>query len=203
MTEDVQLAESKSRPQFGLAALLWTMGVIGLALAYLRQLDSPTVFLGGAVAVGAAIVFGAAIGWPLKRPGDATYWAVVITTAAYISVAGETSYGPSFHFAWSLTGTLAGAFGGAIAPRRWLLRIVTGAGAGGAAMWLYVVMRHGGTTGMMFDVICAPVVGGLVGVLIELLLWVERESSLPRYITACWLLLAMIAGNLMVPLVLE
>ena len=55
----------------------------------------------------------------------------------------------------------------------------------------------------VFDLATAPMIGALVAVLVQLLLWLEGQSSTPRYVTASWLLLAVIVGNLLVPLVLS
>ena len=196
---DMAPHETQSRPQFGLSALFWTIAVIGVALAYLRRFDSAIVFPNAIVSVGVAWLFGAAVGWWPRRMAETIYWAVVITTAAYLSVI-STRPDPMFHFTWATVGAATGACCGAIAPERLFLRMVAGCCAAAAIMTMLVLA--GAPYERSFDLFCAPVVGAMVGVLIELILWVERGSSLPRYITASWLLLAVVAGNLMVLLVL-
>ncbi|MDA1050043.1 MAG: hypothetical protein O3C40_06135 [Planctomycetota bacterium] len=182
--------------------MLWTTFAVALALGYLRQFDSPTVFASAAIVIATAVIVGGLIGWPVGRTGDATYWAVVIATAAFLSVAGDPAAPASFRYAWSAVGMLAGAACGAVAPRQVLRRAFFGAGAGGAAMLVCSMAMPVHDLESVFDLICAPIIGGLVAVLIELILWLERERYSPRYITASWLLCAVIVGNLLVPWVL-
>ncbi len=189
------------RPQFGLRAILWTLLVIGMTLAYLRRLESPAVFLEGTVVVAMAVIVGGAIGWCAGRTGDATYWSVVITTAAFLSVAGERANGPLFSIAWSAVGTTAGSCCGLIPQNRLVWRMLTGCFVAGATMLVFSAALTAGTVEILFDLACAPLVGALVGLLIEVILWLERQSYAPRYITASWLLCAVIIGNLMVPFV--
>ena len=108
----------------------------------------------------------------------------------------------SISYAWSLVGMLAGAACGTVGPRQVGRRIVAGAVAGGTGMLVCSVLLPVHDLEWVFDLVCAPLVGGLVAVLVELILWLERERYSPRYITASWLLCAVIAGNLLVPLVL-
>ena len=68
-----------------------------------------------------------------------------------------------------------------------------------AAAVMVVFAQFGSLRDGRFDLFCAPIVGAFVGLQIELVLWVERGSSIARYMTASWLLLAVIAGNLLVP----
>ena len=72
---------------------------------------------------------------------------------------------------------------------------------GSAAMFIYF-MLFSQRDGLEFDLLAAPLVSALVGLLVELIVWVEQRSEIPRYVTASWLLCAVIIGNLMVPLVL-
>jgi hypothetical protein len=81
--------------------------------------------------------------------------------------------------------------------------MLTGCLIAGVTMLLFSTARAGGTVEILFDLACAPFVGALVGLLIEIILWLERKRYAPRYITASWLLCAVIVGNLMVPFVLR
>ena len=189
-------------PQFGLAALLWTTFVIGLALAYLRTLGSPTVFVNGVLAIVIALATGSLIGACFRRIADATYWSLMITTAAYLSVAADQAYGPLFHFAWVSVGAASGSFSGAISSSRVKRRIVVAGVAAGVAMLLFAPALRT-RQDYVFDLITAPVIGGLVAVLVQLISWLEAQSYSPRYVTAAWLLLAVIVGNLLVPFVLS
>jgi hypothetical protein len=191
---------ANDRPQFGLRAILWTFLVIGMSLAYLRRFESPQVFLEAAFVLTMATIVGAAIGWCAGRSSDATYWSVVITSAAFLSVAGERANGSMFPIAWSAVGTTAGSCCGLITPSRLLRRMVTGCFVAGATMLAFSAARTSGTVEIFFDLACAPAIGALVGLLIELILWLERKRCAPRYLTASWLLCAVIIGNLLVPL---
>lgn len=193
---------SPSRPQFGISAMMWTTFAVALALGYLRQVASPNMFATGAVVMATAVVVGGLFGLAVGRIGDSTYWSVVIAAAAFLSVAGDPAAPAMFRFAWSAVGIMAGAVCGAVAPRRLWRRVFLGTIAGGAGMGVCSLAMPVHDLEWVFDLICAPIVGGLVAVLIELILWLERERYSPRYITASWLLCAVIAGNLLVPWVL-
>jgi hypothetical protein len=196
--------KSSHRPRFGLQAMLWTFLVMGMTLAYLRRLQSPAVFLEGSVVLATAAIVGAAIGWWPRRVADATYWSVVISTAAFLSVVGERSQGPMFAISWSAVGIMTGACCSLITDSRLLLRMFTGCLVAGITMLvcsatLLPATLRAGSIELLFDLASAPVVGALVGLLIEIILWLERKSYAPRYITASWLLCAVIMGNLLVP----
>ncbi|MCA9141884.1 MAG: hypothetical protein H6821_11460 [Planctomycetaceae bacterium] len=200
--DDTIAIRSPARPQFGINAMLWATFVIALALGYLRQFNSPNLFASAAIVLVTAAVIGVLIGWPVKRIGDTTYWSVVITTAAFLSVSGDAAAPAVFRYAWSAVGMLAGAACGAIPPGQLPRRVFFGAVAGGAGMLVCSMAMTVYDLEWVFDLICAPIVGGLVAVLIELILWLERQRYSPRYVTASWLLCAVILGNLLVPLVL-
>jgi hypothetical protein len=195
-------SRSANRPQFGISAMLWTTFAVALALGYLRQVASPNMIGSAAIVMATAVVVGGLIGWPVGRIGDAMYWAVVIAAAAFLSVAGDPAAPAIFRYAWSMVGIMAGAACGAVAPRQLWRRIFFGAVAGGVGMAACSMAMPVHDLEWAFDLICAPIVGGLVALLIELILWLERERYSPRYITASWLLCAVIVGNLLVPLVL-
>ncbi|MCA9119458.1 MAG: hypothetical protein H6822_05535 [Planctomycetaceae bacterium] len=188
-------------PQFGLSAMLWTTFVVALAFGYLRQFNLPSLYISAGVVMIASVLFGALIGWPFHRIGSAAYWAVVIASAAFLSVSGDLRTSTMFRIAWSTTGVLSGAICGAVAPGKVFRRVLLGAVAGGGGMLVCSIAMPRDLE-WLFDLLCAPLVGGLVGVLIELVLWLERQRYSPRYITASWLLLAVIIGNLLVPFVL-
>lgn len=187
--------------QFGLPAAMWTTFVIGLSLAYLRTLGEYSVFSNGVLAIAGAAMLGIVVGSCCGRIKDATYWSLMITTAAYLSVAGDKTSGSAFHFAWASVGAAAGCVSGAAAASRMKTRIIGASLAAGAVM-LSFSAAFPGHVDMVFDLISAPLIGGLVGVLVQIILWVESNSNSPRYVTASWLLLSVIGGNLLVPVVL-
>ena len=57
-------------------------------------------------------------------------------------------------------------------------------------------------SGLEFDLLAAPVISAAIGLLVEMIMWVEQRSEIPRYVTASWLLCAVIIGNFLAPLVL-
>ncbi|MBP90305.1 MAG: hypothetical protein CMJ64_26970 [Planctomycetaceae bacterium] len=193
---------ARKLPQFGIAALLWTTFVIGFALSYLRTLGSADVFLNGILAIGIALVSGVAIGACFGRIADATYWSLMITAAAYLSVAADRAYGPIFHLAWASAGAASGSFSGAIPASRVRLQIVAASLASGVVMLLFAPALNT-RPDFVFDLVAAPIIGVLVAILVQLISWLERKSYTPRYVTASWLLLAVIVGNLLVPVVLS
>lgn len=191
-----------TRPQFGISAMLWATLVVALALGYLRQFNTPTIFASAAIVIATAVFVGGLIGWPVGRIGDAAYWAVIIASAVFLSVAGDLAASVTYRYAWCAVGIVIGAACGSVAPKQLWRRVFLGAVAGGVAMAVCSMAMPIHDLEWVFDLVCAPIIGGLVAVLIELILWLERQRYSPRYITACWLLCAVIVGNLLVPLVL-
>lgn len=188
------------RPQFGLGAMLGCFVAMGMALAYLRKFDSVQVFQNGLIALVLAALCGLIVGSLTGRRRETTFWSVLISAAGYISVVGETHYGAGFHFAWSAVGATAGAAAAAVStglPRRMVLSCLSGS----APMLIYFAF-FSQRAGLEFDLLAAAVVGALIGLLVEIIMWLERQSRIPRYVTASWLLSAVIIGNLMVPMVL-
>jgi len=195
-------ASSKTaKGQFRLLDVLASMLVIGLMLAYLKQYEAQLVLTVGGGSIAAAIPIGLALGYFTGRSFDAAFWAVVIATAACFSTIGERIYGVGilFPFSWSAVGAVTGACCGAIPRQKLLLRIMIGGFVGWFIMWLFGFIPDMKTGDYQFDLYCAPVVGALVGLLIELVMWVESKRYAPRYVTACWLLSAVMLGNILVP----
>ena len=190
--------QNRSRPQFGLTALLWTTFVAGLALAYLKTLGSTEVFIYGLFALVIALVLGVVSGVCSGRIADATYWALMIATGVYVSVVNDRTAGVLFQLAWVTTGASAGSVSGSFPASRPKARVLAATVIAGIVMLLFAFSspKH---ADIVFDIIAARIIGGFVGVLVQLVTWVEQRSSMPRYVTAAWLLAAVIAGNLLVP----
>lgn len=73
------------------------------------------------------------------------------------------------------------------------------AGLGSAlAMATFLLWADGTLLQNLFDAICAPLVGCLIGVLILVMDYLEFRRRLPRFTVAAWLLCAVLAGNLAV-----
>jgi hypothetical protein len=198
--------DTPPQPQFGLSAMLGCFVAIAMALAFLKRFGSIQVFQNGLIVLVLAVLVGVIVGSVVKRRRDAIFWSVMASTAGYISVVGETQFGVAFHFAWSAVGAMAGVAAAvipaALSPvRRLVVRMIAACFAGSAAMLIYFTL-FSQRNGLEFDVLVAPFVSALVGLLVEMIVWVEQRSEIPRYVTASWLLCAVIIGNLMVSLVL-
>jgi hypothetical protein len=185
---------SGSRPQFGLGGVFGMFFALGLYLAYLRQIDAAAA-LYGCLAILMGLAVGGAIGLAAGHLVDAVYWASLCAALGYVATAGEPI---DFCMAWAGVGTAAGAGANLVDYRRPFLRVFI-AGLGAAlVMGGYLWIVHGTVLASRFDAICAPIVGALIGVLIEVLQYVEADRRLPRYTIATWLLCAVLAGNLAV-----
>ncbi|MDP6553148.1 MAG: hypothetical protein QGG71_00685 [Pirellulaceae bacterium] len=191
---------SPSRPQFGLGALLGCFVAIGMALAYLKGFESVLVFQNGLIVLILAVLLGMVVGSVVKQRRDAVFWSVIVSAAGYISVVGETHFGIAFHFAWSAVGGVAGVAAAAIPARQLVARMIASCLSGSTAMLIYFTFSSQ-RIGLEFDLLAAAIVSALVGLLVEIIMWVERRSQIPRYVTASWLLCAVIIGNSMVPFV--
>lgn len=190
-----------ARPRFSLGAMLGCFVAIGMALAYLRTYDSVQVFLNGLIVLSYAVLLGVIVGSLVKRRAETIFWSVIISAAGYLSVVGETHFGVGFHFAWSAVGATSGAAAAAVPAGRLVARMAASCLSGSAAMLIYYAC-FSERVGLEFDLLAATIVGSLIGLLVEIIMWLERRSQIPRYVTASWLLCAVIIGNLMVPLVL-
>jgi hypothetical protein len=191
---------SPAQSQFGLGAMLGCFVAVAMALAYLKRFGSIQVFQNGLIVLVLAVLVGIIVGSVIKRRGDVIFWSVIVSTAGYLSVVGETQFGVAFHFAWSAVGAMAGVAAAAIPARRLVVRMSAACLAGSAAMLIYFLL-FSQRNGLEFDLLAAPFVSALVGLLVEMIVWVEQRSEIPRYVTASWLLCAVIIGNLMVPFV--
>ena len=193
---DRTMRGATTRPQFGLGALLWTTGVVALTLAYMQRFDGLDIFLNAGIALVGAFLAGIAVGAITGQMADTTYWATVIAAAVYLAVIADPRFDPVFHLAWAAVGGAVGASVGAVQGNRPIRRVVVGCLAGATPMALFV--QAGWMHDGWFDWLCAAVIGGVAGLLVEVILRLEAHHSMARYVTAAWLLLAVMAGNLMV-----
>lgn len=53
---------------------------------------------------------------------------------------------------------------------------------------LIYFLSYSPRNGREFDLLAAPFVSALVGLLVEMIVWVEQRSEIPRYVTTSWLL---------------
>lgn len=195
-----QLTEQAARPQFGLQAVLWTTVLLGLTLAYLRQFELMIVLQLGAAAVLLALAFGLALS-PLGHGlREGFFWSAAISAAAYFATLGQAESKPFFAIAWIAVGAAAGACSGVVPAGRRAVRIAASAAIAAVIMLALAPWLPVSAIERRFDIACAPLIGALVAVLVELIHWLEQRWYAPRYVTACWLLAAVLLGNLLVGL---
>jgi uncharacterized membrane protein YciS (DUF1049 family) len=193
---------SSSRPQglraqFSLSTLFSLLFALGLYLAYLRRHDTAVV-LYGCLAIGMGLVIGGAAGCVGRRLADAMYWAALSAALGYIATVDERAWDVGFRLAWAAVGAMAGAGGNLFRDRRPVWSLLC-AGVGSAlAMATYLLIADGTLRVNLFDAICAPIIGFLIGVLILIMDYLEATRRLPRFSVASWLLCAVLAGNLAV-----
>ncbi len=185
--------------QFKLAALFWVTFTIGVGLAYLQRLDSPDIVIGGVLSLVIGVVVGGAVGLVTGRLHDGLFWGTLIAAFGYISVASDPIYLPNQRLAWAAVGAITGALSSTVATGQSLTSVslaalVSGA-AGGLVMWAYAAVATRMPFDLKFDLFAAPLIGVLVALFIQALLWLESQHRMPRYVTATWLLIVVIIGN--------
>ncbi len=187
----------RSGQQFGLRAALGTFFALGLYLACVRQYD-PQAVLPGSLVVVVGLTVGAVSGWAVGRAVDAAYWASLCAALGFLATTSVPNLPMDFRLAWGGVGAAAGAGANLVARSRpWLRFFFAGLGAT-LVMGAYLIMAYDSLYGSRFDAFCAPIVGVLVGVLIQIVQFVEADRRLPRYSLATWLICAVLIGNLAV-----
>ena len=197
---------SASQPfQFSLQMLFWLTFNVGMAMAYLRS-HGPEVLGRGLLTIGGALLAGVVFGRLRRRTGEATFWAVLSSACALLG-----ALDVPLDWAWGAVEAVAGAVAGALAgsPRSpdaagalvvgKPLRTAGATALAGLAVFggCVLLVRPSGGASLTFDLVGAPIVGGLLGILVEVITALERRGTLPRYITASVLLLAVIVGDLL------
>jgi len=171
--------------------MLCGMVVISVGLAFLRSLNGAYVAPGLFVATG-ALLLGTPVGMLLGRVTDAQFWAVLGATFAFISAVDIVA----FHWAWAGTGAAAGAAVGVTAGGRLSRTLLAGGLAATAAFGTYAaVFFSSSPREILFDLAAAPVIGMAFGLLVEIFFRLEQRTSLPRYVTATVLMVAVCVGN--------
>lgn len=186
--------------QFGIATLFWATFVVGLGLAYLQRLQSTDILIDGAVAVSAGFVIGLVVGAIRKQIANCTFWATLLAAFAYMSVAADPIFEPYHRITWALIGATTGALACSVFVKHALLNAIVPAVAAFALIWLYVIlMRNRTNVDLQLDFYAAPFIGVAVALFIRILTWLETKQAMPRYVTATWLMVAVILGNSFVP----
>lgn len=200
-----QLGSSETRkPQFGIAAMFWGTFLVGMVMAYLDRLnrpdssaDSATVVLGAGISVLLGLVIGFLIGKLTKKMTDALFWSTLIAAFGYISTVSDPLY--SFHhsLAWAGVGAVSGGLAATAFLEKWYLRGLACAVGAGVVMVFYYIISGGekGSTDLAFDLNASPLIGFAVAGFVYVVMWLESKQKMPRYVTATWLMVAVILGN--------
>jgi len=198
------------KKQFGIAAMFWITFIIGLVIAYLDQLgsspdrehrfspESESMMLVGAlvaIAIGGAIGF--VIGKLTGKLSDAMFWGTLVAAFGYISTAPIPGYIVGHRLAWASVGAVSGAIGATMFLNRWWIRALACALGGGVPMIIYYFVGGNRLShDVRIDMNAAPFIGVCVCAFVSGLLWLESKQKMPRYITATWLMVSVILGNL-------
>ena len=193
------------KPQFGIAAMFWATFLAAMVMTYLKRLsrpdtsaDSATVVLGAGGAVLIGLVIGFLLGKLSKRMPDALFWSTLVAAFGYISTVSDPLY--SFHhsLAWVGVGAISGGTAATAFLDKWYLRGLACAVGAGVVMIIYYVISGGdkGSTDLTFDLNASPLIGFAVAGFVYTVMRLESRQKMPRYITATWLMVAVILGNI-------
>lgn len=185
--------------QFNLSTVFGLLFALGLYLAYLRRIDTAAVVY-GCVAIGMGLLIGGVAGLVGQRWTAAIYWGGLCAALGYIATVDERAWDASFRLAWAAVGAMAGAGSHLLSAQRPLGRLCAAAVGSAVAMLTFLLIVDGTLWVNLFDAVCAPLVGFLIGVLILIMDYLEAKRRLPRFTVAAWLLCAVLAGNLAVAL---
>lgn len=186
-----------SKGQFGIAALFWLTFIVGLGLAYLQQVEGRGILQGGLITIGMGLLAGGVIGWLTNKLGDAIFWSTLIAAFGYICVCnGVVRYPLEHRLAWSALGAVSGAISATLIRDNWWANLLLSALAGASVVGGFWCFSEGRTADWMLDLIAAPLVGAGVSIFVWIQLTLESKRPIPRYMTATWLLVVVIIGNL-------
>ena len=197
-----QSTVSRNKNQFGISAIFWVTFTFGLGLSYLQRMRAQDVVVGGLISLAIGMVCGAVIGWLAKRLADGFFWGTLISVFGYVSVVGISNYDLGLRLAWATVGALTGAISGTMLDRNAKAPIqrsdfkvcLMAAAAAFVTMFGYATFGRM-TFDLNLDKYGAPLIGIAVVFFVKLILWVENQHLMPRYITATWLLVIILVGN--------
>lgn len=193
--EDVTAASQAPARQFGIAALFWLTFLVGVAVSYLQQQDHPLVLEGGLAAIVLGLAVGVTIGWLTRRFQDGVFWATLIAAFAYISVARDAHFDFGHRLVWATMGATCGAVAATILTERIWINAILCACFGELVFLIYFVATGADSLDFRLDLLGAPFIGIGVAFFIRAIIWLESKQKMPRYVTATWLLFAVILGN--------
>ena len=200
MSEQASVTQNSN--QFGISAIFWVTFTFGLGLSYLQSMRSHEIVIGGLTSLAVGMLVGAVIGKLSSRTGDGFFWGTLIAVFAYMSVIGISNYDAGLRLAWATVGAFTGAISGTLLDREGTAKIQRSdfKTALIAAVAAFVIMFTYASFGRMtfdlrLDQYAAPLIGIAVVFFVKLIIWVENQHIMPRYITATWLLVIILVGN--------
>lgn len=200
---ETKTSPQSSEGQFKISSLLWITFFIAAIMSYLLRITPASGATDWWCFLVDGAVYGGIVGLLTRRFKDGIFWSVLISSFGFISVASDPVSDMFQRWAWSAVGAAAGAIGATVfvgnSRKSWIMGTLITAAVSGIVMFVYhyfVFPFRGFNVEVIFDMCAAPVIGGLVAIIIRTILWLESERPLPRYITATWLLVVVIAGNL-------
>lgn len=192
-------AHGATKQQFKISSLFWITFFVAAIIAYLQRTTSAGEVKNWWIFLVDGVVFGTLISLPSRRFIEGIFWGVLIAAFGFISVTSDPVANAQQAYAWTAVGAVAGAIGGTVYLTSIGKSLASAAVASAVMMYVYrVVIVRGmeANVELYFDLCAAPVIGGLVVITIRTIMWAETERPLPRYVTATWLLMVVIAGNL-------
>ncbi|MFK7768866.1 MAG: hypothetical protein AB8B55_16720 [Mariniblastus sp.] len=187
---------SKTKKQFGIAALFWMTFLVALALAYLQRQRAPDILTGGAITIAIGLAVGAVFGFATKKMVDAVFWSSLIASFGYISVSSEPMFYELNHrLAWAGIGAVCGAIAATVYHDWKILNPVLCAVGAAIIMLGFWMLTTRPTADLNFDLVGAPVIGIAVSFFLRIVTWLESRNSIPRYFTATWFMVVVIVGN--------
>ena len=202
MTEsNLEIAEtdSNSKKQFGIASIFWITFMVGLTIAFMQRVEATDILFDGVFSIAMSLAVGALIGWLTGKMADALFWSSLVAAFAYLSTASDPVYVPYHRIAWALVGATTAGTAATCFTKNILLNWLT------CAAIAFVVMAAFGwiatnylpaAGNVSIDMMISPLIGIAVAGFVRVLLWLESQKKMPRYITATWLLIAVILGTL-------
>ncbi len=194
-TSIIEPEQTAEKQQFGISALFWLTFLVGLGIAYLQRMDSVEIVIGGAIGIGFGVAVGFAIGLATKNVPDAVFWATLVAAFAYISVASDPIYTTPHRLVWAVVGAATAAIASTVMPQRFIVNALICAAAAGLILGLYWLVARKHSLDLQIDLIVAPLIGVSVAFFVRVLMWLESQRKMRRYITATWMLAVVIIAN--------
>ena len=83
-----------------------------------------------------------------------------------------------------------------VMPNRFIVNALICAIVAGLILGLYWLVARKHPLDLQIDLIVAPLIGVAVALFVRVLMWLESRRTMPRYVTATWLMVVVIVANL-------